>query len=304
MSDKTNPPFPPEVDSLLEAERARPGPPPEVTSRMYGRLAATLGLPPGPSGPDGGSAAQGDPGVPPADTSGATTAAAAAGGAVGRLAKPAIAVAFAVGAIAGSVTTHLVHKSTDRQPIARGGKGRSPAARWSGATKDTVTNNQVTHKYTVDTPKAPPVEEPAPPTPPAKRRVVIRATKRPVPESSSPDRQLAPEDDLPLPAGSSLAVEQALVERARSALVRSRPADALAALDQHERRFPDGKLAEEREAIRVLALAADGEHEQARKSAKRFRKRYPRSLLLPAVEGALNGRPRQMADREKPWILK
>jgi hypothetical protein len=38
--------------------------------------------------------------------------------------------------------------------------------------------------------------------------------------------------------------------------VRSRPADALAAVAQHRWAFPDGRLVEEREAICVLALVA------------------------------------------------
>jgi hypothetical protein len=52
---------------------------------------------------------------------------------------------------------------------------------------------------------------------------------------------------------------------------------------QHARRFKTGRLVEEREALRVKALAGLGRTEEARRAAAAFRARFPRSVLLPAV---------------------
>jgi hypothetical protein len=60
-------------------------------------------------------------------------------------------------------------------------------------------------------------------------------------------------------------------------------ADALPPLTEHARRFKDGTLAEEREALRVKALAGLGRTTEARRAAAAFGARFPRSVLLPAV---------------------
>jgi hypothetical protein len=53
---------------------------------------------------------------------------------------------------------------------------------------------------------------------------------------------------------------------------------------EHARRFRDGRLAEEREALRVGALAGLGRDEEARHAASNFRTRFPQSVLGPAVD--------------------
>ena len=304
MNDETNlAPLPPEVSSLLEDERARTEPPAEVKDRMYGRLALALGLPWGPGGPGGpGGSASSAPGTPPADpgiASGglgvAAKAAAGAGSAAAGVAMPAavtVAVAFAVGAVTGSVATHLLHEQGEPpahveargepaavQPSSRGHQRRPPGAaviHLAGADRSVETTRETTS---------------SPGAPPLKRRPSRLPARQPSNDAASvPDPQLA--------------AERALVERARSALIRKRPADALAAAAQHHRDFPTGRLAEEREAIRVLALTARGEHEQARKRALRFRARYPNSLLRATVDAALQARPPQTADGERPGNLR
>jgi hypothetical protein len=64
-------------------------------------------------------------------------------------------------------------------------------------------------------------------------------------------------------------------------------AEALAALNGHERDFPRGTLAEERDALRVQALVAAGEREAAQSRARSFHKRFPQSLLAPTVDEVL-----------------
>ncbi len=89
---------------------------------------------------------------------------------------------------------------------------------------------------------------------------------------------------------SDLAEEQALVDRARAALSRGRVADALAATDEHMRRFPRGRLAEEREVLAIQALLGSGNRAAAEARAERFRKSFPKSVFLPSLDRIL-GKP-------------
>jgi hypothetical protein len=84
-----------------------------------------------------------------------------------------------------------------------------------------------------------------------------------------------------------LAAERALIEQARTALARGRGDVALAALDRHARAYPRGALEEERESLRVEALAGDGRSDQARAAGARFHRRFPRSIFAPVVDEAL-----------------
>jgi hypothetical protein len=81
----------------------------------------------------------------------------------------------------------------------------------------------------------------------------------------------------------SVREELRLLHRARAAVGRANYAAALHPIGEHARRFPDGKLAEEREALRVKSLAGLGRTEQAQRAAARFEARFPRSVLSPAV---------------------
>jgi hypothetical protein len=84
-----------------------------------------------------------------------------------------------------------------------------------------------------------------------------------------------------------LAAERALLDTARGALEREEGAAALAATSEHERRFPDGILAQEREAMAVRALAMLGRMDEARARADRFHARFPGSALIPALESSI-----------------
>ena len=74
----------------------------------------------------------------------------------------------------------------------------------------------------------------------------------------------------------------ALIERARVALARGQSAEALQVLGEHRRRFPR-RSDEEREALTVQALAADGQRAEAGVRARAFLDRYPRSLFRSVV---------------------
>jgi hypothetical protein len=77
--------------------------------------------------------------------------------------------------------------------------------------------------------------------------------------------------------------ELRLLRQARAAVARGDFAAALVPIGEHARRFKNGRLTEEREALRVKSLAGLGRTEEARRAADAFRARFPRSVLLPAV---------------------
>jgi len=78
-----------------------------------------------------------------------------------------------------------------------------------------------------------------------------------------------------------------LVERVHLACARHDYGVALALIQEHTRRFPHGPLAEEREALRIEALAGLGSTDEARRHAAVFATRFPRSVLLSRVREAL-----------------
>ncbi|MEO7111495.1 MAG: outer membrane protein assembly factor BamD, partial [Polyangiaceae bacterium] len=82
----------------------------------------------------------------------------------------------------------------------------------------------------------------------------------------------------------SLGDEQQLIDMARAAVARGAYQAAENSLDEHQRRFPNGTLSEEREFLAVQALAGAGDMSKCRERATRFEKRYPNSIFLPAVE--------------------
>jgi hypothetical protein len=317
MTDEPRlPPLPDEALALLEAERARPLPEPEKLGRVYGRLALALGLPLGPLSPGGG----GDPGAgsPPAFPEGGGSAGATGAGATGAsgaagaagasganaasgaaaasaigaaaggssllagLLKPAALLTFALGAATGVGTTLVVQRTTP-----------SPRAPTAVAVAPVRASAPAASVAPTRSPAAPPTRAAGEPG--------LRRRPASVPAAGAAKRVTRVDAGTP---DERLAAERVLVERARSALARSRPSDALAALREHRARFKDGQLAEEREALSVVALASQGESERAHEVAHRFRKRYPRSLLLPAVSAALEaGQPGQVGDRERPKHL-
>ena len=77
--------------------------------------------------------------------------------------------------------------------------------------------------------------------------------------------------------------ELRLLRRARALVARQDYAGALASVEEHASRFKHGRLSEEREALRVKALAGLGRKDEARSAANRFEERFPRSVLLQSV---------------------
>ncbi len=87
--------------------------------------------------------------------------------------------------------------------------------------------------------------------------------ERALPRPEAPDGRPT---DAPKPQArsrDSLAEEVALLSRAETELHAGRPAKALLALAEHQRKFPRGALAEERTAARIQALCALGRSDEA-----------------------------------------
>jgi hypothetical protein len=99
------------------------------------------------------------------------------------------------------------------------------------------------------------------------------------------------EASAPPTRDAELAAERALIEMARSALAHGQSTQALDAVSRHVSKYPSGQLVEERESIAVHALVAAGRAAEAHARAESFRKRFPKSIFLPAVEAAAGSAP-------------
>lgn len=120
---------------------------------------------------------------------------------------------------------------------------------------------------------APPIESLSEPVPPPRRRPT---KSRPSPVSA------------PASSNDVYASELRLLRPAQMALGQSSFANTLALVDEHQRRFPSGHLAEEREALRVKALLGLERREEARRATAAFRVRFPNSALLARIQ-AMSG---------------
>jgi hypothetical protein len=78
----------------------------------------------------------------------------------------------------------------------------------------------------------------------------------------------------------------ALLERAQQSLPNA-PASALAGCVEHEKTYPIGTLAEEREVIAVDALIRLGRRPEAEARAKRFRLAHPGSGYVRRLDALL-----------------
>lgn len=97
-------------------------------------------------------------------------------------------------------------------------------------------------------------------------------SKRSRPRSSSTNAQGTSSEEL------------ALLDRARRAARAGDFRAALLVIERHARSFPKSQLAEEREALRVRALAGAGLSAKAGEAARDFESRYPKSVLAPELQ--------------------
>ena len=78
--------------------------------------------------------------------------------------------------------------------------------------------------------------------------------------------------------------ELRLLDRARQFDRRGDFRAALSSTREHQRRFSDGRLVEEREALRIRALIGLGRSREAGETAALFRRRFPHSVLLEGID--------------------
>jgi hypothetical protein len=129
------------------------------------------------------------------------------------------------------------------------------------------------------------VELPAPqPAPRAQPAESAESTQSPTVASAAAPRPA-------LTRAQGYALELKLLQPARAALNRGDDATALAAIAEHERRFPNGQLSEEREGLRVFALLGAGRTAEACRAATAFRRRFSHSMLLSRMNAACGAVP-------------
>jgi hypothetical protein len=85
--------------------------------------------------------------------------------------------------------------------------------------------------------------------------------------------------------------ELRLLELARARLAKEDFAAAMSPLTEHARRFRQGRLVEEREALRVEALSGLGRRDEVRRAAAAFEARFPRSPLVAVVRRLASSEP-------------
>jgi hypothetical protein len=123
--------------------------------------------------------------------------------------------------------------------------------------------------------RAPAVTPASAPTPAPAARPVASPTPEPPPAGAPVD---------------TLGEERGLLDRARQDIAQGLLAQAGALLERHAAEFPSGQLSEEREALVIRLLVREGREGEARVRATRFRKLHPRSIQLPGIDDALQGR--------------
>jgi len=146
-------------------------------------------------------------------------------------------------------------------------------------------------------PQAPPVATLSAPVaaPPASGEVAPAVSAAPAASSAATEVPTVRPSAAPVkptsvptaPADQDLGVEAEMLHRARAAM-RNDPARALAILSEHRSRFPRGVLAEERDALRVEALARLGKSREAERENDRFRREHPDSVHADRINTVLS----------------
>lgn len=146
--------------------------------------------------------------------------------------------------------------------------------------------------------QTPPSPAEAPVKPPAVAAPVVTHPAPPasvVESADVPPSALAPEPAA-APQRKTIAVdplveEVAILSKATSALRAGNPAEGLRLLDEHQRKFPKGRLAEERRAARIQALCALGKLAAAEAELARLAQSSPRSPHLARAQRACGIKP-------------
>jgi len=112
-----------------------------------------------------------------------------------------------------------------------------------------------------------------------------RAASPPALTASSASASSA--SSTPLVAASALAEQDAALLQQARRLVASEPARALTLTRDHELHFPGSPLTEERQALRIEALARLGRRAEAERELATFDQRFPRSIYRHRLRALL-----------------
>lgn len=108
-----------------------------------------------------------------------------------------------------------------------------------------------------------------------------------LPSVAAPGTASAPKISASAESDEAFVAERRLLDAARAALASGDAQATLARVEEHVRSYPKGRFQEEREALRVRALADAGRRDEAKSAATRFEARWPGSVLLPTVKAAV-----------------
>ena len=199
----------------------------------------------------------------------------------GALAAPA--GAAAAGAAKGLTVTGMLALKGTLAAVALGG------AIWGGHHVVTTSTGRRALAPAVPVPSVKASVEPAPANPPPAAVPPAAATlTREPPRPPRPARATVARPGggaaMSAPASSRLGEESQLVLDAREGLRSGRASLVLRQLEEARARFPDGTLAQEREALTIEALWRSGQTAAARRRAEAFARTYPGSPHAARVE--------------------
>jgi hypothetical protein len=260
--------LPPELESLVTAERNAPA----GSAMDHRRIRARLGVGLGVLGVTAGNSAAS--GGPAAGGAAAASATAVGGSLVAKL----VVVGFVLSAATGGA--YMLGRKHGSESAHRPAPVAVEHSMHVDVDEQVREDREVV--AAVETPRAsvpPDAVAPATEGEASQPDIATRPVRRAL-AHTEPD---APRDNEPSPA------EAALIVAAWRAVDHRELVAATSALDEHERQFPGGLLAEERDALRVRALLLGGEQQQAEEHARGFLARYPGSVHAAAVERALEG---------------
>ncbi|WP_394845702.1 hypothetical protein LZC95_52820 [Pendulispora brunnea] len=274
-------PLPPDLAALFAREKESYDEDPALKSRVLSHVewAVALGGPPGGGGggdPSGGAAGHGGGGDAPPGMDGGASLAHGGAHAAGAMHAAGAATAAGFGlktVVAATVSAFVAGGAVGGTVVktATGVAGETPALHEVAVSAPVPSDFRGAPRPTFIAP--PPIatleEEPSalPPLEP-----------EPAPKPSS---------NAHVEKAGDITRERELLDAARAALARGRPDDAIAAAERHAQKWPHGYLVEERDAVLIQALALGGRHDEAQRRANAFRKAYPQSILLPAIDASL-----------------
>ena len=244
-------PIAPELAELIALARKADGPDEITRERVYHRLAGTLALPLIPA-------------------AAATGSAAAAGGAAATSSVKTLAIAVLVTAGIGATGFAgwmiYSHGSDNDAAVVSGGESVTD-----------VLDEEIAAPAALSSAEPPELEKEE------DTEELTGATAAPAPDTAAPkSRKHSTESERPAET-----TERLLIEAAREALRKGYPKNSLEILRRHKQKFADGKFAEERDALTVMALAKSGQAARAQKQALRFSARYPGSMFIEAINASV-----------------